>query len=210
MRRGREGSHQDRRRTRAGGTTTPGGSSAAASVVAIEGVGATSGVRSTDPPREYEAPDQASATTSYVEEAPAFGTAPLRQESPWWTSPEAAFALQSHSPAAAHFPPPGPFRLVAEKEAKQGYGYPQDSYMQIVAISIVLASFGQIVESTGDRPRIATTMVVIAIAFLIWSTPMFFLPRFGVLNSWALAGLLVIILALVATYIWIIVRIWDP
>jgi hypothetical protein len=134
----------------------------------------------------------------------------MRPENPFWTSPYGQMAQFSNAPAAAHFPPPGPFRIVAENEAKQGFGYPTDSFAQFIAISIVLASFGQIIETTGDRPKIATMMVSIGIAVLIWSTPMYFLPRFGVLNSWSLAGLLLIVLLLVATYAWIIARIWNP
>jgi hypothetical protein len=175
-------------------TVDSGGSVGAAA--AVEGVGATSGAVGVHIHQPYGTPELTNLGDQ-VQQKPLY------------------YNYTTNVPPATaqtflHWPTPGPFRHVAEKEAVQLYGFPNDSYAQWVAISIVLASFGQIIDSTGDRPKIGTFMASIGIFVLIWSTPMFFIPRFGVLNPWALTGLLLIVLLLLCAYIWIIVRIWDP
>lgn len=90
------------------------------------------------------------------------------------------------------------------------FSYVPESYAAWIVASAVVASFAPVINGAKDQPHLATFLVIIGLAIIIWATPLYFITRWQVYNRWMLFGLLAIILALVAAEIWIIVRIWVP
>lgn len=91
------------------------------------------------------------------------------------------------------------------------YYYAPESYAQWISISILLASFGAVIANTanGNEPRVSTFLVVLGIAFLVWSTPMYFLTHWRSRNRILLGFLIVLLIGLLAAYCWLISKFWT-
>jgi NADH:ubiquinone oxidoreductase subunit K len=95
-------------------------------------------------------------------------------------------------------------------EAEMEYRYLPESYGQWVAISVILASFGSFFGTgvVGER-KVGTLLISISIGFLLWSSPIYFITRWNRYNKLMLASFAILILALIAAFLYLAVLIWK-
>lgn len=89
------------------------------------------------------------------------------------------------------------------------FGLRLDSFAQWLAISVILSSFGSVINNTGDEPKIGTFMISTSIFILAWFAPLYLWGQWKVTSKVVLGGLIFIVLLLIAGYAWLIAKIWN-
>jgi hypothetical protein len=100
-------------------------------------------------------------------------------------------------------------RLRDEENRNNPHAYPYlyESYGQWLALVVLLTSFAAVVSNTGNDAVLATLLAVCGLLLLIWSTPFYFMDRWGHVNNLMLLGLLFIVVWLALCCGWTIYHI---
>ena len=95
------------------------------------------------------------------------------------------------------------------KSHEEYYPYLYETWGQWLTLTVLLTSFGALIANTGNDSQLSTFLVVLGLIVLIWSTPFYFINRWGKVNSWMLLGSFLIVLLLATGCIWTIVHIQN-